>query len=361
MRITPLRVLVIAPSWIGDTVAAQALFMRLGEKYRELQLDVMAPSYVAPLLRRMPEVAHVIDNPFGHGERRVGDRWRFGRKLARMHYDKAIVLPNSLKSALVPFFAGIPERIGFVGEARRGLLNRVHKLDEHALPQIAERYAQLAEAPGVPLARPLPRPRLRVDKEARGATLAALGLDGTVPAVAFCPGAEYGPAKRWPAEHFAELAGHLHRHGYAVWLIGSAKDRTVAAAIAAVAADDCIDLCGRTSLDQAIDLLSAAQFVVTNDSGLMHVAAALDRPLLALYGSSSPGYTPPLSGHAEVLSLGIDCSPCFKRECPLGHFRCMRDIDPAQVLARVLPRLPKAGVPAAAIQLTAPLTLMSAR
>lgn len=216
MRINRLRVLVVAPSWIGDTVAAQPLFMRLHERYRELQLDVMAPSYVAPLLRRMPEVAHVIDNPFGHGERRLGDRWRLARRLARTHYDQAIVLPNSLKSALVPFFAGIPARVGFVGEARRGLLNRVHKLDERALPQIAERYAQLAEVPGAPLPRPLHRPRLRVEDETRRATLAALGLDGSAPAVAFCPGAEYGPAKRWPAEYFAELAQQLHRHGCAV-------------------------------------------------------------------------------------------------------------------------------------------------
>jgi heptosyltransferase-2 len=347
VRNNPSRILVVAPSWIGDTVAAQPLFMRLHERHPGLQLDVMAPSYVAPVLRRMAEVARVIDNPFGHGERRLGDRWRLARELARARYDEAIVLPNSLKSALVPFFAGIPQRIGFVGEARRGLLNRVHKLDERALPQIAERYAQLAEAPGTPLPRPLPRPRLRVDERARQATLVALGLRETTPAVALCPGAEYGPAKRWPAEYFAQLARQLRRRGYAVCLIGSAKDVPVGAQIAA-AARECGDLCGRTSLDQAIELLAASQFVVTNDSGLMHVAAALDRPLLALYGSSSPGYTPPLSDRAEVLSLGIDCSPCFKRECPLGHFRCMRDITPEQVLATILPRLPAAAPDAAA-------------
>lgn len=341
-----MRILVVAPSWIGDTVAAQPLFMRLAEKHPKLQLDVMAPPYVAPVLRRMPQVAHVIDNPFGHGEHRLGDRWRLGRKLARTKYNQAIVLPNSLKSALVPFFAGIPERIGFVGEARRGLLNRVHKLDERALPQIAERYAQLAEVPGAPLPRPLAAPRLSAAADRMAATLEALDLAASPPAVAFCPGAEYGPAKRWPTEYFAELARQLSTLGYAVWLIGSKKDEAVGDAImrhiAAAAPGACLNLCGKTTLDQAIDLLAAAAFVVTNDSGLMHVAAALDRPLLALYGSSSPGFTPPLSAHADVLWLQLECSPCFKRECPLGHFRCMIELTPQRVLDRMVPRLPVA-------------------
>jgi heptosyltransferase-2 len=283
----------------------------------------------------MPEVAEVIDNPFPHGALDLAARRRLGRSLRARGYDEAIVLPNSWKSALVPFFAGVPVRTGFTGEGRIGLLNRRHRLDERALPKIVERYAQLAEAPGAVLARPLPLPRLVSDATARRATLAELGLAGARAPVVFCPGAEYGPAKRWPEAHYAELAVALAARGHAIWLLGSAKDRPVAAEIVRRAPGCCTDLCGTTALGQAIDLIAAATYVVTNDSGLMHVAAALGRPLIALFGSSSPEFTPPLSPQAEIVWLRVECSPCFERECPLGHFRCMREMTAASVLERI--------------------------
>jgi heptosyltransferase-2 len=243
-------------------------------------------------------------------------------------------LPNSLKSALIPFFAGIPERIGFVGESRYGLINRRHVLDKLALPQMAERFAQLAETPGTPLPRPLPLPRLSSSDEQRQFTLTALGIAPPQKLAVFCPGAEYGPAKRWPARHFATLANELAARGYAIWLLGSAKDQAVGEEIIALAAPatPIRNLCGNTSLTQAIDLIASAEFVVCNDSGLMHVAAALGRPLIAVYGSSSPGFTPPLSAHARIINLQLECSPCFKRECPLGHLDCLNKIEAQQVL-----------------------------
>lgn len=334
------KVLIVAPSWIGDTILAQPLFLRLHEKHPGLILDAYAPAWVAPVLERMPEVRRVIPNPFVHGEFNLRDRWRAGRKLGQEGYDASIVLPNSWKSALLPLFAGIPQRIGFLGEARYGLLNLIHRLDEAALPQLAERYTQLAEAPGVLPQRPLPEPRLAVADKAVHATLNELRLACEPAPVVFCPGAEYGSAKRWPAAHFAELARVLAQSGHPVWLVGSGKDAPVGAEIEAQAGTACINLCGRTNLAQAVDLLSCARLVVSNDSGLMHVAAALRRPLVALYGSSSPGYTPPLSRRAAILSLGLECSPCFRRECPLGHFRCMNDLKPAMVLERVKEALP---------------------
>ncbi|MBI2312215.1 MAG: lipopolysaccharide heptosyltransferase II [Betaproteobacteria bacterium] len=327
------KILVVAPSWVGDAVLAQPLFRRLHQRHPGLILDILAPSWSAPLLRRMPEVHEVIHHSFGHGELKVTERYRLGRKLARAGYQQAIVLPNSLKAALVPLFAGIPLRTGFVGELRRGVLNDSRRLFKERFPLMVERFALLAERPGAPLERPVPFPCLAVDDATRRATLARLGLEPRRPVAALCPGAEYGPAKRWPVSHFAELAGKLAPE-FEVWLIGSSKDRAIGEEIRA-AGGACINLCGRTSLDEAIDLLSGAALVVTNDSGLMHVAAALGRPLVALYGSSSPGFTPPLSQHARVLKLDLPCSPCFQRECPLGHFKCMIDLTPDQVMAMV--------------------------
>ena len=342
-----MKILVVAPSWIGDTILAQPLFTRLHEQHPSLSLDVFAPSWVAPVLSRMAEVRRVIPNPFAHGQLKLGERWKTGRALKQEAYDAAIVLPNSWKSALLPLFAGIPIRIGYLGEARYGLLNRAHPLDENAVPLLVERYAQLASPKDFGLTaspekneqKKLAEPHLSPNENAIRSTLTALNLSKESAPIVFCPGAEYGPAKRWPAEHFAELARALSQEGHPIWLVGSNKDQTICNEIIALAkleASACLNLSGKTNLAQAIDLLSCARLVVSNDSGLMHVAAALKRPLVALYGSSTPRYTPPISSQAEIIWLELKCSPCFKRECPLGpadYFRCMKDLSPAQVLS----------------------------
>lgn len=307
----------------------QPLLMRLRELYPQAEIHVLAPAWSAPLLARMPEVAATIENPFAHGKFDWAGRKALGCRLAEADFQQAYVLPNSWKSALVPFFAKIPERIGYHGEARYVLLNR--RFPKSSLPRLVDRYAALAGE----FTTPTPEPRLTSTPEQQCAARAALGLPTDVsPPVVFCPGAEYGPAKRWPVHHFASLARKLGADGTAIWIIGSDKDRAVGDAIAHHSAGTALNLCGRTSLEQAIDLIASARAVVSNDSGLMHVAAALDRPLVALYGSSSPGYTPPLSARATILSLGLDCSPCFKRECPLAlpeTMRCLEDISPEQV------------------------------
>ena len=288
---------------------AQPLLARLRERRPGVKIDVMAPEWVAPVVRRMPEVDEVIPVPFRHGGVDLGVRWRLGRQL-KGRYDQAIVLPNSWKSALVPFFAGIPRRTGYLGEARYGLLNDLHRNPER---QMRRHYARLAGD----AAEPLPATRLQVDPAKVELTKRKRNLPARY--AVLCPGAEYGPAKRWP--YFADLASRL---ALPAVLLGSSNDASAAAGIQGT------NLVGETTLDEAMDVIAGAEVVVSNDSGLMHVAAALGRPLVALFGSSSPEMTPPQAG--KVLWLRVECSPCYQRECPLGHFRCMRELSVEMVL-----------------------------
>lgn len=310
---------------------AQPLLSRLADLHPGVSIDVLAAAWSAPLLHRMPEVHRVVDSPFRHGELNLPGRWRLGRELAPEGYDEAIVLPNSWKSALVPLFAGIRRRTGYRGEARHGIINRMHRLDRARHPRLADRYAQLAETPGSehPAIR---RPHLSSTPQGQQAVRGRLGLTSDGPPVVFCPGAEFGPAKRWPARHFATLATALGTPREPVWLVGSQKDRPIGEQIAEQSRGAALNLCGRTSLEDAIDLLAQARSVVCNDSGLMHVAAALDRPLVAVFGSSSFNYTPPMSPQAKIVSLNLECSPCFMRECPEGHLRCLNELTPERIL-----------------------------
>lgn len=303
---------------------------RLAERMPAPAIDVLAATALQSLFQRMPEVRQVIGHPFSHGRLDFAARRQLGKRLAGC-YQAAYVLPNSWKSALVPFFAGIARRVGYLGEARWGLLNDWRRLDEQALPRLVDRYAALAEAPEVPRSAAVPLPRLTSTPEQQVAARRALGLTLTEQPIVFCPGAEYGPAKRWPVEHFAALARLIATPAEPVWLLGGPNDVASGLAIEQAAAGCARNLCGRTTLEQAIDLIAGARAVVSNDSGLMHVAAALERPLIALYGSSSPIYTPPLSARARVLSLSMACSPCFQRQCPLGHTPCLVQLSPEQV------------------------------
>ncbi|MGA9667308.1 MAG: lipopolysaccharide heptosyltransferase II [Gallionella sp.] len=329
------KILIIGPSWVGDTMLMQPMLMRLKQRQPGAQIDVLAPPWTAGLLHAMPEVHEVVINPFAHGALELMKRYQLGKRLRDARYGQAIVLPNSLKSALVPYFAGIPLRTGFIGEARFGLLNDARWLNKSRLPLMTERFAQLAEQADAEIPRPLPNPKLTITEAQRSITLNKLGLTLIGPIAVFCPGAEYGPAKRWPIPYFAELAQRLRKEGFTVLLVGSSKDKAIADKIVALGNDACLNLCGSTDLGDAIVLLSCAHLVISNDSGLMHLAAALDRPMLALFGSSSPRFTPPLSAHAEVLKLDLKCSPCFKRECPLGHFNCMVKLTPELVWQKI--------------------------
>ncbi|WP_256451995.1 lipopolysaccharide heptosyltransferase II [Methylobacter sp. S3L5C] len=377
----PPRILVVGPSWVGDMVMAQSLFITLKNAQPDCQIDVLAPSWSFALLARMPQVAKAIAMPLVHGQFGLLDRIKLGRKLRAEGYDQAIVLPNSWKSALIPYFADIPVRTGYVGECRWGLLNDARKLDKSLLTMTVQRFVAL----GLPDTAQLPPeysvPELVINPDQQNSVIEKFHLNvkvaengnaidrvsesvtrqnnassvglrfrsviasvllpwsdkPTYPSpekiLALCPGAEYGAAKRWPASYYAQVARQKIAEGWQVWLFGSDKDKAVAEQINAEVSGQCIDFSGRTSLAEAVDLLSLVDAVVTNDSGLMHVAAALDKKIIALYGSSDPHFTPPLNAKAHVISLHLDCSPCFKRECPLGHTRCLNDISPEQVIA----------------------------
>ncbi|WP_043740644.1 lipopolysaccharide heptosyltransferase II [Thioalkalivibrio nitratireducens] len=331
-RETDTPVLVVGPAWVGDMIMAQSLFITLSRTRPGVAIDVIAPPWSLPILERMPEVRRAIPLPVAHGELALRRRWQLGRRLRAEGYAQAIVLPRSAKAALPVFAAGIARRTGYRGEFRYGLLNDIRPLERARLYRTVDRFVNLGLEPDSAPPAPLPEPRLRIAPAAAARTAAALGLNAdTAPALALCPGAEYGPAKRWPEEHFARVARDRLAAGWQVWLLGSDRDRAVTHAIAA-AAPGAVDLAGRTTLAQAVDLLSLARAVVSNDSGLMHVAAAVAAPVIALYGSSDPNYTPPLSGKARILSLGLDCSPCFRRECPLGHLNCLRQLAPERVI-----------------------------
>ncbi|HEY8358032.1 MAG TPA: lipopolysaccharide heptosyltransferase II [Ramlibacter sp.] len=318
---------VIAPQWIGDAVMTEPLLRRL--QARGERLAVGALPWVAPVYRAMPQVDEVIELPFRHGGLQFRERRALGKQL-HGRFDTAYVLPNSLKSALLPLLAGIPKRVGYLGESRVGLLTHRLKNPKGKPPMVAF-YSALSGEAGIVH----DIPRLQLDASFVAEVLQRHGLSARG-YVVMAPGAEYGPAKRWP--HFGELAAALAQP---VLLLGSGKESALCEAIRAQSAGDCRNLAGRTSLEEAFALIAGAANVVSNDSGLMHVAAAFGVEQVALFGSSSPLHTPPLNARAQVVWLKqdpgylppLDCSPCFERECPLGHFRCLVDVTPGRVQA----------------------------
>ncbi len=336
------RVLIVAPSWVGDAILSEPLVALIRDPFVDPLVDVLVPSWCAPVYRRIRGIRKIIESPFEKGRLDLRERRGLGVELRREKYSRALVLPNSWKSALAPWFARVPRRTGYLGEARFGLLNDARRLDVKALPRLVDRFAALAGSAGEHVPFP-PAPALVPDRANLMAAIRALRLKTDRPVAVLCPGAEYGPAKRWPPHYFAELAAMFLREGSAVWIVGSPNDKIAANAVVAALGKDVDkvrDLTGRTDLGTAIDLLSVASLVISNDSGLMHAAAAVGVPLVALFGSSSPVYTPPLSPIAQVAKIEIACSPCFQRECPLGHFRCMRELLPRAVynLACIPPR-----------------------
>lgn len=312
-------------------VMAQSLFIELKKTQPDCQIDVLAPAWSQGLLVRMPQVSKTFVMPILHGEFGLKTRFELGKRLRAEKYDQAIVLPNSWKSALIPFFANIPQRTGFVGEMRYGLLNDARKLDKSILTMTVQRFVALGLLANRNLPPSYSFPSLNVSANQQRAVIEKFNLRLANPILVLCAGAEFGSAKRWTEAHFAELASQKMAQGWQIWLIGSEKDKPVTDEINKLTGWRCQDFAGKTDLTQAVDLLSLSHTVVSNDSGLMHVAAALDKKVIALYGSSDPKFTPPLHPEAKIITLNLPCSPCFKRDCPLGHRECLTGILPEQV------------------------------
>jgi heptosyltransferase-2 len=315
------RALLIAPQWIGDAVMAQPLVAMLAA--RGEQVAALGLRSIAPVLRAMPGVTEVIEAPFRHGRLDIAARWHIATVLRAGGYARAYILGNNVKSRLVPWLAGIPERIGYAGEASGLLLTcKLHAQGHSGRADMRKHYAQLA---GADAHAALAEPTLQVAPDIAASVRARFGLPARW--IAVCPGAEYGPAKQWPVPHYGALALRAQRDGYAVAVLGAPSDVQAGEAIARLA-PHAMNLCGRTRLDEAIALLAGASGVVSNDSGLMHIAAALNRPTIGIYGSTDPRHTPPAAHHSATLWLHLPCSPCFARACPLGHLNCLRGILP---------------------------------
>jgi heptosyltransferase-2 len=326
-------ILVVGPSWVGDMVMAQSLFKLLKAARPHTAIDVLAPAWSLPIVARMPEVRQGIASGTAHGKLGLKGRRALASELRHHNYAQAIVLPRSLKAALVPWFADIPKRTGYRGESRYFLINDVRPFDASLLDQTVKRFVFLG-LDDAQLPQSLPFPKLEISHDRQGRTIERLGLRTDRPVVAMMPGAEYGPAKCWPLQHFAALASELDANGFDVWVMGSEKDADAGDSIAADSA--AINICGKTELEDVVDLLGFAEQAVSNDSGLMHIAAAVGCHVQAIYGSSSPRFTPPLTDRRSVHYLDLDCSPCFKRECPLGHLDCLRKLGVSSVLSDIL-------------------------
>ncbi|MBC7455577.1 MAG: lipopolysaccharide heptosyltransferase II [Massilia sp.] len=335
------RILVISPNWIGDAVMAQPLLQLLRLQHPARAIDVLAPPSVAPVWRAMIEVDTVLETPFRHGALQLKERWKYGRVLRQRGYSEAYVLPNTLKYALIPLFAGIQKRVGYKGEMRHGLINVMHHDDAPARPMVPF-YAALAQDPRLPLPAHVLKPSMRVGAETIAAACARHGIDIARPVIVFAPGAEFGAAKRWPARHFAALASQIRARDPAaqVVLLGSPKDKAACDEIVAITGQGGMHvLAGVTKLDEAIALIAQASAVVANDSGLLHIASALNRPVIGLYGPTDPDHAPPFSDMAKSLSLRLSCAPCRQRECPLGHHDCMEKMGAELVWQELKPML----------------------
>ena len=333
------RVLVVGPRWVGDNVIAQSLYKRIKQLDATATITVIAPKYVHGLLKRMPEIRDTIDMPLAHRQLGLRERRRIGISL-RKRYNRAIILNRSFKTALIPWFAKIPVRTSFCGEMRYGLINDIRRLDSDAMPRLADRFVYLGQPKQTPLPKNITPPRLIVKPVNTRVCMERLGIDNKIPIIILAPGAAYGPSKKWPAHYYANLAEHYASTGYKIWILGSTKDQDICQQITETAKISIANLCGRTTLEDAIDLLAQAEKVISNDSSLMHIAAAVGCSVVGIFGATTPEYTLPISDCVRYSWANISCSPCWQPTCRYGHYHCLTRITPEEIIS-IVDLLPK--------------------
>ena len=331
-----MKFLIVGPSWVGDAVMAQTLYKLIKNSNKDAQIEVLSPNWSMPILERMEEVSRPIISPFNHGELKIKARFDFGKQLREEGYERAIVMTNSLKSSLIPFFAKIPVRTGWLGEMRIGLINDLRAKEMSNYPLMIEQFAKLSINPNEDLKKSLPYPSLSVDSRNLKEQLVTLGINSEKPSIAICPGAEFGPAKKWPPNYYAEVCNEYLSNSWNVLVFGSLNDEitgnSIQGGIDKELSDHFFNLIGKTSLIDVIDLLSHCKKVVTNDSGLMHIAAAVDTPLVAVYGPSSPQFTPPLIDNHVVLRKFEGFDKIREGSEEHGYHESLIAIKPSEVL-----------------------------
>ena len=323
------KILIICPNWIGDIIMSQSLLKELKNQEPDTLIDVLGPSWSLEITSRMTEVNKQIIFENRHKKLDFWKRIFFAKKLKKENYHLAIILPLSLKSALIPFIAGIPLRRAYLGESRFFLINQCIKKKE--LRRVDE-YLNLASFPYKKHS--LNFPSLSVNKSS-AQKLKKKYLSQSKEALILCPGAAKGPSKQWPAHYFAEIATYYANKNYEIIILGSKADLEISNAIQKFSNNICVNLCGKTSLNETCDILSLAKIVISNDSGLMHLSAALQIPQVAIYGSTSPKKNPPLNTKSETIYLNMQCSPCEKRTCPYHHYDCLTKISPEMVKSKI--------------------------
>ena len=331
-----MKILIIGPSWVGDSVMAQTLYKRLKDEEPSCTIDVFSPEWSLPLMQRMPEVSKVIASPYSHGDIHILSRYRFGKNLRKYNYDRAIILTNSLKSSLIPFFADIPIRTGWVGELRYILLNDIRHFKKESNSLMVEKFAALSIQKSNFSVENLTFPSLETNLKNQRENLEKLNINSDLPCLGICPGAEFGPSKKWPAQYFSEVAKEYVSRGWNVICFGSKNDTETGRKLETFNGlgdeNKFYNLIGMTSLVDVVDLLAHCKRVVTNDSGLMHVAAAVKTPLVALYGPSSPEYTPPLIDNKKVIRKMDGYQKIRKGQNVDGYHHSLLSIKPAEVM-----------------------------
>lgn len=330
----------IGPAWVGDMVMAQALYKALLHHSNSAEIHVVAPAWSRPLIDRMPEITKVHHLDVKHGEFALSKRYQLGKALRQESFSQALILPRSFKSALVPMFARIPKRVGELGEFRHGLINSVISSNKSKeIPTVSNYLRYAGVNADINQVKSDYAPALMVDSDNQVRVIKAFAISQASPLIACMVGAEYGPSKQWPTHHFVSLIDQLTAQGLEVCILGSQKDAVIGDEIEKSCRHSVNNLCGKTSLLDVIDILASCSVAVSNDSGLMHIAAAVDVPVISMYGATTPAYTPPLHTKAKAFYMRLECSPCWKRTCQYQHYRCLNDILPEQVSKAVLDRL----------------------